>query len=134
MAAKSDFLEQAIINHVLRNTAYTPPSTVYCALFTVVPTESGVSPNYGGTEVSGFNYSRVAVTFGIPSGGASSNSAPVNFPPAVGGAWGNIVAFAVIDNSVGGNMLYFGDFLTPKQVNDTDILTILASQLTIAEL
>lgn len=133
MSAKSDYLETAIIDHVLRNTVYTSPVAVYCALFTVAPTESGVSPNYGGTEVSGNNYARTAVTFGAPSGGACSNNAPVNFPQATG-VWGNIVAFAIIDNAVGGNMLYFGNFTTPKQVNNTDILSILTGQLTIGEL
>jgi hypothetical protein len=135
MTAKSDYLETAIVNHVLRNTPYTPAATVYCALFTSTPTESGTYPNYGGTEVSGNNYARVPITFGAPSGGSCSNSSPVTFPEATPSGWTTITHFAVIDQlSGGGNMLYFGALTVPKTVAATDVLEFATGQLTIAEL
>jgi len=60
--SKTDFLENKIINHVLRNTAYTAPATVYAALFTATPGESSA-----GTEVTGGSYARQAATFSAPS-------------------------------------------------------------------
>jgi len=51
MAGKSDYLENKVLDHVLRNTSYTPPATVYLGLFTANPTDAG-----GGTEVSGNAY------------------------------------------------------------------------------
>ena len=57
MAEFTDFLENKIIDHMLRNQAYTPPTTVYVALFTTATTDAG-----GGTEVSGGAYARQAVT------------------------------------------------------------------------
>jgi len=48
MASISDYYENKIIDHMLRGQAFTPPSTIYLALYTVAPTDAG-----GGTEVSG---------------------------------------------------------------------------------
>jgi hypothetical protein len=70
MAGKSDYLENKILDHVLRNTAYTSPTTVYVGLYTAAPTDAG-----GGTEVSGNGYAREAATFSVASGGATANSA-----------------------------------------------------------
>lgn len=133
MSAKSDYLENAIVNHVLRNVPLTSPTTVYCALFTVTPTEAGVTPNFGGTEVSGGSYSRVAITFGAPSGGVVSNSSTTTFPTATA-SWGTVTHFAIIDASSGGNMLYFGALTTSKVVGINDIIEFLAGQLTVTEL
>jgi len=47
MAEFSNYLENAIINAVLRNTSYTSPTTVYVGLFTNDPTDADA-----GTEVS----------------------------------------------------------------------------------
>ena len=75
MAEMSNYLENALINATLRNTSYTSPTTVYVGLYTSDPTDANT-----GTEVSGGCYARVAVTFGAPSNGVSTNSANVEFP------------------------------------------------------
>ena len=51
MAGFSDYLEDKVLDHVFGGTAYTAPSTLYVALYTVAPTDTG-----GGTEVSGGGY------------------------------------------------------------------------------
>ena len=53
MAGFSDYLEDKVLDHVFGGTAYTAPSTLYVALYTVAPTDTG-----GGTEVLGRGYSR----------------------------------------------------------------------------
>lgn len=115
--SKSDYLENKLLDHTLKNTAYTSPTTVYAALFTTIPTDA--SP---GTEVSGGSYARQAITFGSASGGSSSNSVAVTFPAATG-AWGAIVAFAIFDASTVGNMLYWGELLGPRKVFVVDPTT-----------
>lgn len=55
--AKSNYLEDALLNHVLRNTAYTPPTTVYAALYLSDPTDEDK-----GQEVKGGGYARAAIT------------------------------------------------------------------------
>src|SRR4051812_21850347 len=103
MAGKSDYLEDKILNHVLRNTAYTSPTTVYMALFTAAPSDAG-----GGTEVSGNNYSRTAIAFAAPSpSGTVTSSADVTFPTP-SGSWGACTHFGIFDAASAGNLLYWG--------------------------
>ena len=47
MAGKSDYLENKVLDHILGNTAYTAPATLYFALFTSAPSDAGGG---GGTE------------------------------------------------------------------------------------
>lgn len=100
MAALSDYLENILINEVLRAVAYTPPATVYLALFTTATTDAG-----GGTEVTGGSYARQPVTFSAAAGGATENSATVTFAsmPAV-----TVTHAAIYDALTAGNMLFHG--------------------------
>lgn len=127
MAAKSHYLDNAVLNHVLRNVSLTSPATVYAALFTVVPT-----PSTSGTEVTGGSYARVATTFGAPALGVSTNSAPVAFPTATAN-WGTVVAVGIFDAVSGGNLLYFGLLTTSKAVDNGDTASFASSALSITE-
>jgi hypothetical protein len=128
MAAKSIYLDDAILNHVLRNTALVSPTTVYVALYTVAPT-----PSTAGTEVAGGDYARQAVTVGAPSGGVCANSAPVVFPVAAA-PWGAVTSCAICDDVTGGNILYFGTLGTTKTVGTGDQLTFATSSLSATEM
>jgi hypothetical protein len=125
MVALTDYFENTIINHMLRNQSFTPASTLYLGLFTVAPGETG-----GGTEVSGGGYARQSFTLTAASGGASSNTADIVFGPATAN-WGTIVAVAIFDASTGGNMLMYGNLTTSKTVNSGDVFKILAGDLDI---
>lgn len=115
MSSFTDYLENAALNHIFRNTALTSPAAVYLALFTVAPTDAG-----GGTEVTGAGYARQAITFGAPSGGAIANTGAVSFT-ASGGNFGSVVAVGIFDAATAGNMLAW-DAITAATVNDTDTL------------
>jgi hypothetical protein len=95
MAAKSQYLDQAVLNGVLRNIAYTPVATVYTALNTTAST-----PTVPGTEVVDANYARIATTFSAPSGATVANSGTLAFFGA-GAASGpyTIVEAAIYDAS-----------------------------------
>lgn len=125
MSAATDYLEDALLNHILRNVAYTSPTTVYAALFTTATTEAG-----GGTEVAGGGYARQAVTFAVPTGGSTSNSAPVTFGPATA-AWGTVTHFAIMDAVSGGNMLIHNALTTPKTIGVGDTATFATGNLTV---
>jgi hypothetical protein len=129
MAGKSDYLENAVLNHVLRNTALTSPTTVYLGLLTATPSDSAA-----GTEVSGNAYARQAVTFGAPSpAGQVANSGVVNFPAATPSGWGTIVATAIYDASSAGNMLYWAA-LSPNQVVGVNgVLSFPIGQIVVTE-
>lgn len=115
MSSFSDYLEDAVLDHVFRNTALTSPTAVYLALYTAAPTDAG-----GGTEVSGSGYARQAITFGAADGGAMANTAAVEFT-ASGGNFGAVVAVGVFDASTAGNLLAW-DEITSATVNDGDTL------------
>jgi hypothetical protein len=127
MAAKSTYLDNKLLDAVLRNVAYTLPSTVYLALFTVTPTVAG-----GGTEVTGNAYARQSLTFGAASAGACVTTVDAFFPVATPAGWGSIVAVGVFDALTAGNMLYFTS-TGPVTINASDQLKFAAGQVTIGE-
>jgi hypothetical protein len=132
MAGKTDFLENELLDHVLRNAAYTSPSAVYCALFTAAPNDAYTSGTPTGTEVSGNNYSRVAITFGAASGGAVANSAAVEFP-VPSGSWGTVTHFGVFDASTAGNLLYWGALTASQAIASGNDVTIPIGDLDVTE-
>lgn len=125
MAAISNYLEDALINATLRNTAYSSPTTVYVGLFTTDPTDAG-----SGTEVSGGYYARTAATFAAPSNGASSTNADVQFPQATGN-WGTVTHFGLFDALTGGNLLYHGALTASKTIETGDVFKIASGNLTV---
>jgi hypothetical protein len=125
MAAMSNYLENALINATLRNTAFTSPSTVYVGLFTSDPTDAG-----SGNEVSGGSYARKSMAFGSPSNGASTNSSAVEFDQATGN-WGTITHFALFDALTTGNMLYHGALTTSKTIETGDVFKFASASVSV---
>jgi len=85
--SKSNYLENKVLDHVLGGGDYTRPATVYVALYTVAPSDTG-----GGTEVTGGSYARAAVTnnstnWPAASGGEKSNGTEITFETATA-SWG----------------------------------------------
>ena len=129
MAALSNYLENKLIDHLLRATAYTMPTTNYVALYTGAPSDAG-----GGTEVTGGSYARIQVgpsvsawlsTNGLTSGassgtsGQSPNAADITFP-APTAAWGVITHVGIHDAVTAGNLLLWAALAASKTVNGGD--------------
>jgi hypothetical protein len=141
MAGFSDYLENKLIDHILRNTSYAVPTTIAVGLYTAAPTDAG-----GGTEVSGGSYARVTVgpsvsawlsTNGASSGassgtgGQSSNGADITFPAPTAN-WGTVTHFGVFDATSGGNLLFWAALSASKTINNGDAAPkFLAGSLTI---
>lgn len=126
MSDFSDYLENKILDHVFRNTAYTPPAAVYLGLYTSAPSDAG-----GGTEVSGAGYARQAITFGAASGGAISNTAAVQFT-ASGGSYGTVTHVGIFDASSAGNMLAW-KAITPIVMGSGGILTFAIGDIDVTQ-
>lgn len=103
MAGISTYLAHKILDHVLGGVTYTPPSTVYMALYLSNPGD-----NDTGTEVSGNGYQRQAVTFSAANNRRIVNSNQVEFPEPTG-PWGTITHFGLKDAATGGNLLFYGE-------------------------
>lgn len=110
MAAKSTYLRNKILDLVFGRTAYTAPAILYVGLFNTTPTDA--SPT--GIEVTGVNYTRVAVnnnTTNWPSAsnGIKTNPNEVSFSVGAGG-WSIVTGYGIFDAFSGGNLLYYGSF------------------------
>lgn len=129
MAALSDYLETALIEHIFGNTNFTRPATLYVALFTATPSDSG-----GGTEVSGNAYARQGLVTGASSvwtrsAAVGSNTNVITFPVATPSGWGTITHVGIFDASSGGNLLFWGALTASKSVGAGDQFTFQAAQL-----
>jgi hypothetical protein len=140
MTAASDYLENKVLDHVLRySTApYTAPSTLYLALF--VNTSGSAATNLeAGTltdevPTSGSTaYARKAITFGAASAGTSTSSATVTFDTATA-SWGTITHVAVMDGGTrgAGNVLFWGAVTTSKTIDTGDTFQVTSGNLTIS--
>lgn len=112
----TQYLEDKIVDHILGTATYTKPSSVYVALFTVIPTKST-----SGTEVTGGSYARQVATFTASSSGLSSNSGNIDFTsmPTC-----TVVGVGVYDSSTTGNLLFFSPLDTNKSVTAGDTFRI----------
>jgi len=121
----TDFLENALIDHLLRGIAYPMPTGIYVALFTGPPSDAGP-----GTEVVGGSYARVQAgpsqsawtsTQGSTSGpstgtgGMSTNIVAITFP-APTADWGTVTHFGLFDAPTGGNLLMQTALAQPRSV------------------
>ena len=128
--AMSNYLENEIIDHLVRGQPFTAPTTVYFALATTAGSDAAC-----GTEVVGGSYARVAVASSlanwagtqsagstVASSGASgttSNNTVITFP-APTASWGVVVEYCVLDAASGGNLLWRTSLTTNKTINNGD--------------
>jgi len=122
-------LANVIINHLLRNQAFTPPATIYVALFTVLPTRSTT-----GTEVStsGTAYARVAVTLSAAANGLTDNSATVTWAQATGSGFGTVVGVGFCISLAGAlstDLWTFANLTANQDVPAGVVFSIPANQL-----
>jgi hypothetical protein len=124
MAELSDYLENKLLDHVLRNTSYTSPTTVYVGLFTADPTDAGT-----GTEVSGGSYARQILSVTTATAGIVTSSADITFPQATA-SWGTISHIGLLDALSSGNLLMHTALTTSRSIETGDVLKISTGSLT----
>lgn len=128
MAGFSDYLEDKVLDHVFGGTAYTAPSTLYVALYTAAPSDTG-----GGTEVSGGSYARKSMPDMTVSGTSpttATNGAAVEFVTATG-SWGTVTHVGVFDALTSGNLLGWAALTASKTVSSGDVFRFDAGDLDI---
>ena len=132
MSAMSTYLENALVNHVLRNTAYTTPGTsVYVGLIKYYETDKMEAGTLTSKEDFGGSYARVQVTgWDAPSDGATQNTGAITFPTATGD-WGMVSGVIVSDHASAGNILLHGSLTPPRDVKNGDVFKFNAGDLDI---
>jgi hypothetical protein len=139
MTAASNYLENKVLDHVLRySTApYTGASTIYLALFNNTSGNAGTNLEAGTltdeVSTSGTAYSRKAVTFAAASSGSSATNATVTFDAATA-SWGTVTHVAIMDNGTagGGNVLFWGAVTTSKTIDTGDTFQVTSGNLTVS--
>ena len=128
MTAISDYLESAILDASLRNSALNTGANPLVALFNGSPLDDGT----GGAEISGTGYARQGLSgvMSAPAGGTSSNSVDITFPTAGAGGWGAVTHVAIYDTG-GTNLLYHGALDQSRTVNNGDTFVIPATVLVV---
>ena len=145
MSAASNYLENKVLDHVLRfgngsvtvgtGAGYAPPATLYLALFNNTSGSAATNLEAGTltdeTSTVGTAYARQAVTFAAASSGSSATNATVTFPTATAN-FGTITHVAVMDASTSGNVLFYGAVTTSKTIETGDTFQVSSGNLTIS--
>ena len=128
MGALSNYLEEKIVEHFLRNNAIASPVQTYLGLFQSDPGEFGL-----GTETSYSGYARQASTWtALDGNGQTKNSSSVTFPANGNGSTSVIITHAaILDAAVTGNVLVYGNLASSKTLAVGDVLSFAANALTL---
>lgn len=124
--AFSNYLEDKIVEHFLRNNAITPPAAVYVALFESDPGEAS-----GGTETAYTGYARQASSWtAIDGNGQTKNVGAITFP-ANGNASASVTIthIGVYDSATLGNKLFYAQLSASKTLSPGDVLSFAANAI-----
>ena len=123
----SDYLANAMLDHLFGGSTFTQPAAVYLGFSTSAPALDGTNI----TEPSGSGYARTQVTsFNAASGGTKTNAAQIQFPQA-SGAWGNIAYGVLYDAATSGNFLGQGAVANPYSVVSGNAPLVLPGQFSL---
>lgn len=126
MGAFSDYLEEKIVEHFLRNNPITPPTTVYVGLF-----ESNPGEALGGTETAYTGYARQSSAWtALDANGQTKNVAALTFP-ANGNSTASVTIthLALFDASTAGNRLFYAALTAPKTLSPGDVLSFASNAI-----
>lgn len=127
MANIADYLEEALLDHVFRNTEYVRPAEVYCGLVESGEYDAELEAGTLTHEIEVYTGARKKITFAAPvqvsEKATIKNSAALEFllMPAV------TVKYAIVcDNATrkAVNILYWCPLETPKTCNEGDTFKI----------
>lgn len=111
--ALSDYLENKLLDHVLKTTSFSQPAGIFIGLSTADPTDdaSGIAEPVGGA------YARVqSDTWDAAASRATENTNVITFPTATD-TWGTVTHVFISDAITGGNMLAHTALTSPRTIN-----------------
>jgi hypothetical protein len=126
MAGLTNLGEQRVLEKYFRATAYTPSSTIYVRLYSVLPDEDGS----GGTDLTGqTGYSAQTVTFGAYSSRRIVNSSAPAFTNSGGSAWPAVIGYGLATAASGGDLLAVGTIVPNATVGAGATLTLAVGEI-----
>jgi hypothetical protein len=140
----SDYVENKLVDLLVRGQAFTAPATVYVGLSTAACNDAGF-----GTEVTNANnYARKDITASLANwagtqaaasttassgtGGVTSNNGVITFN-VPSGSWGTVTHWFIADSGTHntGNLLICDDLTTPQAIGSGNTVTFAIGALTI---
>jgi hypothetical protein len=110
----SDYLENAVLDHVFKGGALGQPANLYVSLHSGDPGETGIN------ELAGGGYARKNHnTWNAAAAGIKTNNGVITFVTATGD-WLNATHFGIWDDPGAGNFLGGGSITVPKVVFNGD--------------
>lgn len=135
MSAKSDFLENAVLNYLFNGAAMpTLASGLYIALCTTATSDAalGTEVSTSGTAYARLNIARNTTNFPTATTGTISNGTLLQFAVATA-SWGTITHWAIMDASTGGNILYHAALSSSVAISTNDRFELPIGNLTATE-
>ena len=135
MTAMSNYMENKLINHIFRDTAWSAESGLYVGLvglYDAAELEAGTITK----EISGNAYARVSVKGNAnwsagSTNGLTDNESAIEFTTSSGGDWGHISGIFLSNASTSGDVILYGALTAVKFVEDGDQFVIAAGDLDI---
>jgi hypothetical protein len=133
MSSLTNYGENALLEHLVRETTYTPAATLYLALCTGDPGEAATGASCNECTNVGNSYARATITFAAAASRAIANTGTVSFT-ALTGAAGTATHFAVCDSGTygAGNVLAYGQFAASKSLVSGNTPTVAAGEVSIS--
>ena len=129
MSALSNYLEKSIVDHFLNAGAAIPQaSNLYLGLYETNPQDdnSGQECNYQG-------YSRKECSWTILQGNqTTSNAEGITFDAKQDGDDVIVYYAAVFNDSVAGELLFYGQLAKPKTLGQNDVIAFAAGAITLS--
>lgn len=116
----ANYAEDALLGHLLTNTPLASPTTVYAAIHSGDPSETG--------ELNEVGVDRQAISFGVVSAGSVSNDAEVSWAnmPTV-----TVTHVSIKDAATGGNTLFWGALTESEAVSSGETFRLRVGDLTV---
>lgn len=135
MTAMSNYMENKLINHIFRDTAWSAESGLYVGLvglYSAAELEAGTITK----EISGNAYARMSVKGNAnwsagSTSGLTDNEAAIEFVTSSGGDWGWVSGVFLSNAASSGDVILYGSLTAPKLVTDGDQFVIAAGDLDI---
>jgi hypothetical protein len=122
----SVYLANAWLDHALGVAAYTPPVSTFLAHYTVAPTAVTT-----GTEVADGGYARALASWAAPTDRRSVLAADVTWEPLHTDDDQDLEGWALLDNDVAGEILWFNAYPSPITVVATNTVGFSSGSITL---
>lgn len=139
MSAASDYLENKFYDNLLRGVNYVPPTTIFVALHTASPGDTGANevtlaafPAYKRQDAA--KGGAVSAGWTAPVGGSGKNALQLIFPVFDGAAPLTVTHYSLWDAQTAGNCLVLGQLASSRTLNPGDVFVIDVQKLTVSVL